>query len=109
MADAARIAFVVVTHRTVWSLPQIVIADVLQGNITPPGATQWCRGCFGIRRRSSGRVALVDIHRSAIVSNVMLDFAGSVHVPVTWSLTCLFSHQERGAVAGVQSRDDPCQ
>ena len=52
-------------------------------------------------------VALVDIHRSAIVSNVMLDFAGPVHVPVTWSLTCLFSHQERGAVAGVQSRDDP--
>ncbi|MFN3003030.1 hypothetical protein ACK12G_07200 [Mycolicibacterium wolinskyi] len=32
------------------------------------------------------------IHRSAIAPNVTADFAGSVHVPVTWSLTWLLSH-----------------
>ena len=36
-------------------------------------------------------VALVDSQRSAIVPNVTLDSAGSVHVPVTWSETCLSS------------------
>ena len=110
MADAARIAFVVrnppnglVTAADRHSGRPAREYRATGGNTMVSRMLRYPATVFG------DRVALVDIHRSAIVSNVMLDFAGSVHVPVTWSLTCLFSRQERGAVAGVQSRDDPCQ